>query len=72
LGCQRAKAFAEEFLFDVEAILAIGIDVRVPRRRQMPRGVDAMGVVRLLGTQQPDKQYRFNTHYGNSRTGNRS
>ena len=33
--------------------------MRVPRRRQMPRGVDAMGVVRLLGKQQPDKQYRL-------------
>jgi hypothetical protein len=35
-------------------------------------GVPAMGVVRLLGKQQPDKQCRFSTHYGNSRTGNES
>ena len=32
---QRAKAFAMEFPFDVEAILAVGVDVRVARRRQM-------------------------------------
>jgi hypothetical protein len=32
---QRAKAFAMEFPFNVEAILTVGIDVRVARRRQM-------------------------------------
>jgi len=32
---QRAKAFAMEFPFDVKAVLPIGIDVRVARRRQM-------------------------------------
>ena len=32
---QRAKAFAMEFPFNVEAILAVGVDVRVARRRQM-------------------------------------
>jgi len=34
---QRAKAFAIKFLFDVKAILPIGVDVRVPHRRQMHR-----------------------------------
>ena len=32
---QRAQTFAVEFPFDIEAVLAVGVDVRVTRWRQM-------------------------------------
>jgi hypothetical protein len=56
---QRAKGFAVEFLFDVEAMLAGGFDVSVTRRQQMsvktqgldnhPIGTVRRSVARALG-----------------------